>query len=112
MVLQNLSARVVQIPPKTVKGNVQMAEVVPNLKVFEQTSMVPLQKEWVEQSKLSCPNRSNSPEKELTQPTPKSLQSGPNVPTPEHDVLVKVTLLGCAEQNPSDQQELRKILEE
>ena len=73
----------------------QTAEVVPNLKVFEQKSAVPPQKEQVEQSNVGHPNGSKCPEKVLTQPTPISLQSGPNVPTLEHDILKKGNLLGC-----------------
>ena len=51
----------------------------------------------VEPSQVSHPNGSNSPEKELTQPTPISPQLGPDAPTLEHDILKKVNLLGCAE---------------
>ena len=41
MVLRNLSTWKVQIPPKTMIGNGQTAEVVPNLKVFEKNEHSP-----------------------------------------------------------------------
>ena len=63
MVLRNFSTWEVQIPPKTVIGNVQMAEILPNLKVFKQTSKVLPLKEQVELSKVGWPNSSNSPER-------------------------------------------------
>ena len=66
MVLRNLSIWEVQIPPKTVIGNVQMAEIVLNLKVFKQMSVVLPLKEQVEPSKVGRPNGSDLPEKELT----------------------------------------------
>ena len=112
MVLSNLSALEFWIPSKTVIGNVQMAEIVPDLNVFKQTGVVLLLKKQVELFKVSSSNGSNSPEKELTQPTPIFLQSGLDVPTPEQDVLKKVDLFGCAELDPMDQQEARKILRE
>ena len=49
MVVQNVSMWVVWIPPKTVIGNVQMVEVVPNFPIFEQTSVIPPQEEQAEQ---------------------------------------------------------------
>ena len=112
MVLQNLSNWEVQIPPKTVISNVQMAKVVPDLKLFEPASLVLPQKEQVEWSKVSHSDGSKSHEKELTQLTPISPPLGPNVPTLGHDILKKVNLLGCAEWDPSDQQEGRQILAE
>ena len=58
----------------------------------------------------TCPN---SPEKELTWPSPVSPQLELGVPTLKHDVLEKVDLTGCAiEWDPKDQQEVRKILRE
>ena len=97
MVMRNLSAWEVQIPPKTVMGNLQMAEIVPNLKVFKQMSAVLPPKEQAEPLKVGQPYSSNSPEKELTCAIPTSLQLGPDVQTPGHDVLEKVNLLGCIE---------------
>ena len=99
-------------PPKTVIGNVQTVEIVPDLKVFEQTSEVFPSKEQAEPSKVSWPNGSNSPEKGLTWLTLTSLKLGPDVSTPEHDIVKKVDLLGCAEWDPADQQETREILRE
>ena len=58
-----------------------MAEVVPDLKVFEQLQVVPPQKE---QSEVGWLSDSNPPEKELAQPTPISPQSGLSVLTHEH----------------------------
>ena len=40
MMLQNLSVQEVRIPPKTIIGNVQMAEIVPNVKALKPTSEV------------------------------------------------------------------------
>ena len=56
MVLRNLSALEVPISPKTVIGNVQIAETVPDLKVFKPPSAVLASKEHVELSKASQPN--------------------------------------------------------
>ena len=41
-----------------------------------------------------------------------SLQSEPEVPTLEHDVLEKVDILGYTEWDPKDQWEARSILRE
>ena len=81
MVLRNFSAMEVWIPAKTVTGNVQMAEVVPDLKVFKQSSMVPPQKDQPEVSWLSY---SNPPEKELAWPSTISPQLGLSVPETHH----------------------------
>ena len=89
-----------------------MAEIVPNLKVFKQTSMALPLNQHAELSKVSWHNGSNSPKKELTWLTPISLQLGPDVPTLEHDILRKVNLLGCTEWDSTDQQEAREILME
>ena len=44
MMLQNLSACEVRIPPKTVIGNVLMAETVPNMKAHDHTyEVLPLE---------------------------------------------------------------------
>ena len=40
MMLRNLSAQEVRIPPKTVIGNVQTAEIIPNMKAIKHTSKV------------------------------------------------------------------------
>ena len=90
-------------------GNVQTAEVVPDLKVFEQLSVVPPQKEQPKLGKLS---NSHPPEKELAQLTPISLQSGLSVQTLEHAILKKVDLSVCTKWDPADQQDTRKLLEE
>ena len=109
MLLRNLSAWEVRIPPKTVIGNVQMAEMVPNKKSLNPTSKVLPLKEQKEPSQVSWPTCSNSPKKELTQPTPISLQLELGDPTSECDVLNQVDLLGCMKWDPEDQQEVRKI---
>ena len=49
---------------------------------------------------------------ELNQLTLISLQSKPEVPILEHDVLEKVDILGCTEWNPKDQWEARSSLRE
>ena len=68
MMLRNLSAWEVRIPPKTVIGNVQMAEIVPNMKALKHTSEVLPSKEQKEPSQVSWPTCLNSPKKELTWP--------------------------------------------
>ena len=40
MMLRNLSTQEVRIPPTTVIGNVQMTEIVPNMKAFKHASEV------------------------------------------------------------------------
>ena len=53
IILQNLLTQEVQIPPKTVIGNVQKAKVVPNLKVFGPASLVLPLKEQMDLSRVS-----------------------------------------------------------
>ena len=53
-----------------------------------------------------------TPKKELTWPTPISLQLELGDPTLENDMLDKVDLSGCAKWDPKNQQEVRKILSE
>ena len=53
MMLWNLSACEVRIPPKTVIGNVQMAEIVPNMKALDHTHEVLPLKEQKEPSQVS-----------------------------------------------------------
>ena len=110
MMLRNLSAWEVRITPRTVTSNVQMAEIFPNMKALKHTSQVSSSKEQKEPSQVSQPTCSNSPKKELTMPTPISLQLGLGVPVSECDVLNKVDHLGCTEWEPEDQQEVRKNL--
>ena len=61
MALWNLPAWEVQIPPKTVIGNVQMAKVIPNLKVFKLAGLVLPQKEQMEWSRFSQSDGFESP---------------------------------------------------
>ena len=102
MVLMNLSTQEVLIPPKTLVSNVQNAEIVPDLKIFKQTSSVLPLKEPAEPSKGGWPNGWNSPKKELTQLTHISLQLGMDVSSLEHDILKKVDLSACAQWDPMD----------
>ena len=104
MVLRNLSTQEVCIPPKTVIGNIQTAEKVPDLEIFSHTNEFPL-KEQEEPSKAGQTNGPNPLEKEVTQLTPMSPQLELEVPTLEPDVLGMITLLGCAEWDPKDQWE-------
>ena len=53
MVLKNLSAREVCIPPKTVIGNVQTAEKVPDWEMLSNNGKDPPPKEQGELSKVS-----------------------------------------------------------
>ena len=105
--LWNLSACEVRIPPKTIIGNVQTAEIAPNMKALDHACKILPAKEQKGPSKVSWSSCSNSPENELTQLTPISLH-----PALEHDVLDKVDLLGCTKWYPEDKQEVRKILRE
>ena len=89
-----------------------MADIVPDLKVFKQTSMVLPLKEYTELSKVGQSYSSNSPKKELTWLALTSLNLGLDFPTLEHDVLKKVNISGCAEWDSTDQQEAREILRE
>ena len=70
MMLRNLSAWEGRILLKTVICNVQMAEIIPNMKALKCTSEVLPSKKQKELSQISQPICSNSPEKELTQLTP------------------------------------------
>ena len=97
MMLQNISTNEVRIPPKTEIGNVQMAEIVPAMKVFNQMHEgLPLEKQK-ETSRVSQPTCLNCPQNELT---PVSPQLEPDGLASEHDVLNKVDLLGCTKCRP------------
>ena len=49
IMLMNLSACEVRIPPKTEIGNVQTAEIVPNMKALTQACAV-----FIQRSKMDC----------------------------------------------------------
>ena len=66
-----------------------MAEIFPNMKDQKHTSEVLLSKEQKEPSQVGQPTCSNSPQKELTWPTPISPQLELGVPILEHDMLEK-----------------------
>ena len=100
MMLQNLSAQEVRVPTKTVIGNVQMAEIVPNMKALRPTSDVLPLKEQKGLSEVGWSSCSNSPENEVTQPTPISLQLELGVAISEHTVFVKVDSWGCIKWDP------------
>ena len=53
MVLRNISAQEVRIPVKTVIGNVQTAEIIPNMRALEHTSETLPTKEQKEMSQIS-----------------------------------------------------------
>ena len=58
MIMQNLSVWEVRVPPKTVIGNVQMVEIVPNMKAFKLTSKVlPSREQKNCQSSASLPTQ-------------------------------------------------------
>ena len=98
MVLRNLSAREVHIPPKTVIGNLykQLRKSLigrcsaTQVRTFLQRS----RRNHQRSARLAVQIPS---EKEVTQLTNQSPQSEMEVPTLEHDVLENVNLAGCAE---------------
>ena len=102
MMLRNLSTWEIRNPPKTVIGNVQTAEIVPNMKASKHTSEVLPSMKQKEPIQV-IPPTAQPPKKELIQLTSRSLQLKPGVQTSEHDVLGKVDLLGYAKSDPKDQ---------
>ena len=74
MMLWNLSACEVRIPPKTVISNVQMVEIVPNMKALNHTYKVLPSKEQKKPLWVGWSTFSNPPEKVLIWPTPISPQ--------------------------------------
>ena len=100
MVLWNLLAQEVQIPPKTVIDNVQMAEVVPSLKGSKPCRPSPLSEGAGRMIKGKPIWWLWIPWKKLIWPTPISPPSGLNVPTQGCDVLEQADLLGCAKIGP------------
>ena len=92
-------------------GYVQMAEIVPNLKFLEQKSAVFSSKGQAEPSEVSQPNGLKLPWKGVDLPDLYISAVGTGFPTPGHDILKKVDLLGCAEWDPMDQ-EARNIVRE
>ena len=70
-------------------GNVQTAEIIPNMRALEHTSETLPTKEQKEMSQISWPDCSESPEKDLTRLTPTSLQLELSVLILEHDLLEK-----------------------
>ena len=107
-----MSTLEVRIPPITMIGNLQVAQIVPNMKALRSTSEVLPLKEQKEPSEVGQSSCSNSPKNELAWLTPIYLQLELDVPTFKHDVLDKVDLLQCTEWDPKDQQEARNILRE
>ena len=112
IVLRNLSAREVCFPPKTVIGNVQTAEQVPDWEMLSHTGEDLPPKKWGEPSKVGWTSGPNPSEKGVTQQNPQSPLSEFEVPTLEHNVLEKVDLLGYAEWDSEDHWEAQSILRE
>ena len=107
MILRNLSAQEVRIPPKSVISNVQTAEIVPNMKAPKHTSEVlpPMEQTITGQPAYLI----NTSKGSLSGQPHMSLQFEPHNPTLEHDVLEKMDLLGCTKWDLKDQQEARKF---
>ena len=63
MMLWNLSAWEVRVPPRTVIDNVQMAEIVHNMNALKPTNEVLPSKKQEELSKVTQSSYSNSPPK-------------------------------------------------
>ena len=111
MMLRNLSAWEVRIPPNRVISYVQAAKIVTNVKVPKCTGKVLPSMEQTEPSCIGQPT-CFSPQNEWTHLTLISPQLELDDPTSECDMLDKVDLSGCTKWDPKDQQETRNNLRE